>query len=71
MKEAPITTKAEILEQRDEHTYFARLPNGKEIVAHVPKKRSALKAQISVECFVTLEMTPFDFEKGRISSVLA
>ncbi len=69
MKEAPITTTAQILEQRDDHTFFAKLPNGKEIIAHIPKKLANLKSSIKANSIVSLEMTPFDFEKGRIRTV--
>lgn len=71
MKESPIRTEAEILSQRDDHTFFVKLPNGKEIIGHLPKKKEAIKSSITSGCTVILEMTPFDFEKGRISSVLS
>ena len=46
------------------------LPNGKKVIAHPAKSILSRKDEIVEGAKVTLEMTPFDFEKARISDVL-
>ncbi len=67
MKEAPIKATATILERKGAHNFTAELPNGKVIIAHTPKKLNALAQELIEGDSVSLEMTPFDFDKGRIS----
>jgi len=66
MTDGPIETVATILDRMDDHTFHATLPNGKVIVAHVPRRLSELSPVLEVGDKVKLEMTPFDFEKGRV-----
>jgi len=66
MPEAPITTNALILDRLSGHVFRARLKNDKEIIVHTPKRLQNLAEELSAGDFVKLEMTPFDFEKGRI-----
>ena len=70
MKEAPIEAKAVILERKGDHNFTASLPNGKIVMAHTPKKLAHLAQELSQGDHVLLEMTPFDFDKGRIASKL-
>lgn len=67
MKEAPIEATATIIERKGDHNFTAQLPNGKVIMAHTPKKLNALAQQLKDGDVINVEMTPFDFDKGRIS----
>ncbi len=71
MKEVPITTLATISEKRGDHNFTASLPNGKIVMVHTPKKLAHLANEIVSGDQVTIEMTPFDFDKGRISSKIS
>ncbi len=66
----PITTVGVILKRFSDHVFSIRLPNGKEIVGHLPKALEELKEELVPDIEVTLEMTPYDFEKARISNIL-
>jgi len=67
MKESPITTDAVILERKGDHTFTAELPNGKVLMVHTPKKLNELAQELISGDKVKLEMTTFDFDKGRIA----
>lgn len=66
MKDAPIITTGTIIERRDERTFYVRLKNGKRILGHTQLKLAHIRDELKDGYTVTLEMTPFDFEKGRI-----
>ena len=66
MKDAPIVTHGTILSRRDDRTFWVELKNGKRILGHTPKKLANILDEIKDGYTVKLEMTPFDFEKGRI-----
>jgi len=70
MKEVPIPATAEIIEKKGDHNFSARLPNGKVIMVHTPKKLDALSRELKGGDRVSIDMTPFDFDKGRISGKL-
>ena len=67
MKEAPIKATATIIERKGDHNFTATLPNGKIVRAHTPKKLDYLAHELKGGDVVHLEMTPFDFDKGRIA----
>ena len=66
----PITTTGEVLKIFSDRAFQVALPNGKEVIAHPAKSMFERKDEIVPEAKVTLEMTPFDFEKARISDIL-
>lgn len=68
MRDAPIITHGTIIARRDERTFRVELKNGKIILGHVAKKLADQAAEMREQDTVTLEMTPFDFEKGRIAA---
>lgn len=70
MKDAPITTHGTIISRRDERTFIVELKNGKQIIGHTQKKLAHIRDEISDGDSVKLEMTPFDFEKGRIVAII-
>ena len=65
-REKPVVTAAEVLVVIDARLYRVRLPNGKELIAHIPARHTPDAPVFSEGDEVTLEMTPFDFSKGRI-----
>ena len=66
----PITTTGEVLHQFSENAFKVSLPNGKEIIAHPSKVMAARIAEVAPGVQIVLEMTPFDFEKGRIVEIV-
>jgi translation initiation factor IF-1 len=66
----PIITTGEVLKIFSDRAYQVALPNGKPVIAHPAKRMLERKEEIVPGAKVTLEMTPFDFEKARISDVL-
>jgi len=66
MKDSPIVTQGKVISRRDDRTFNVELKNGKLIIGHTPKKLAEVRDEIKDGFTVTLEMTPFDFEKGRI-----
>jgi len=66
----PIVTTGEVLKIFSDRAFQVALPNGKEVIAHPAKSMFERKDEIIPGAKVTLEMTPFDFEKARIADVL-
>lgn len=69
MREAPVTVVGEVVRQLHEQLFEVRLPNGKITLGHLSKKLKSSPPSLSAGDRVTLEMTPFDFDSGRISAV--
>lgn len=67
MREPPILAPAIILTQRDSFLFDAALPNGKNVIVHVPKWLRDKVGDISIGAKVELELTPYDFSTARIS----
>jgi len=70
MKDAPIVTHGTVISRRDERTFCVELKNGKQIVGHTQLKMAHLREKIKEGDKVRLEMTTFDFEKGRITEIV-
>ena len=70
MYEKPIECIAEVVEQRDERLTYVTLPNGKRILGHLAKEMTLDLLTVPVGAKLKLEMTPYDFEKGRIVEVV-
>lgn len=67
MKDAPIRTTATITAMRDDDkTFIVTLPNGKTALGHSQLKYKEYRDTLVIGDVVTVEMTPFDFEKARI-----
>ena len=66
----PITTTGEVLRKFSENAFKVSLPNGKEIIAHPAKEMVERIAEVIPGIRVALEMTPYDFEKGRIVEIV-
>ena len=69
MHEEPIFTTARILEPINQRAFHAELPNGKPVVAHLPKRHARLAPAIRPGARVRVALTPFDFDKARIESI--
>ena len=67
MKDSPIRTTATITAMRDDgQTFIVTLPNGKTSLGHSQLKHKDYRDSLKIGDVVTVEMTPFDFEKARI-----
>ena len=67
----PITTIGQIIARLGDHAFKVSLPNGKEVIGHPHKSLFDRKDELVSGVKVKLEMTPFDFEKARIASIIA
>ena len=65
----PIITTGEVLLVYSDRAYQVSLPNGKKVIAHPARALESRKSEIVSGAKVTLEMTPFDFEKARIADI--
>jgi translation initiation factor IF-1 len=70
MFDPPITITGTVIDSPKPTIYRVSLPNGKIIIGHVPKALVALHQEIKPDSQVQLELTPYDFSKGRIVAVL-
>ena len=66
MSEPAIETTGIILERKGEILYRVELMNGKVILGHLSKSLTDSQTEFSDRDSVTLEMTPYDFDQGRI-----
>lgn len=66
MSEPAIQTTGTILERKGEILYRVELMNGKVILGHLSKPLTDAKTELPAGAAVLLEMTPYDFDQGRI-----
>ncbi len=66
MSEPAIETTGTILERKGEILYRVELINGKTMLGHLSKPLTDAKTEFSEDETVLLEMTPYDFDQGRI-----
>lgn len=66
MSEAAIETTGTILERKGEILYAVELMNGKVMLGHLSKPLTDAKAEFADGETVHVEMTPYDFDQGRI-----
>ena len=71
MYEAPILVKGEVIQVLKQELSEVRLPNGKITLGHLSKKLRSEGHERRQGQAVELEMTPFDFDSGRIARILA
>jgi translation initiation factor IF-1 len=67
--ERPIITTAIVLSPGKERLYEVSLPNGKLCLAHIPPWLKDEIPPLAVGQRVTMEMTPYDFNTGRIAGI--
>ncbi|MFH1878343.1 MAG: translation initiation factor IF-1 [Candidatus Omnitrophota bacterium] len=65
-KEEPIIADGEIIETLPNAKFKVRLDNGHVVLAHVSGKMRMYFIRIVPGDRVTVEMSPYDLEKGRI-----
>ncbi|UNM05822.1 MAG: translation initiation factor IF-1 [Holosporaceae bacterium] len=66
-KEDLIEFEGEVLELLPNATFRVALENGHEIIAHTSGRMRKHKIRVMVGDRVTVEMTPYDLTKGRIT----
>ena len=66
-KEEPITVEAIVTEALPNARFRAKLENGHEILAHVSGKMRMHYIRILPGDKITVEMSPYDLTKGRIT----
>lgn len=66
MSEAAIQTTGTILERKGEIIYRVELMNGKVVLGHLSKALTDGKAEFHDGAKILLELTPYDFDQGRI-----
>ncbi len=66
-KEEPITVEATVTEALPNARFRARLESGHEILAHVSGKMRMHYIRILPGDKITVEMSPYDLTKGRIT----
>lgn len=65
-KEAPIRVEAEVVEALPNARFRLKLENGHEVLGHVSGKMRKFFIKILPGDNVTVEISPYDFSKGRI-----
>ncbi|MCP4069793.1 MAG: translation initiation factor IF-1 [Phycisphaeraceae bacterium] len=66
-KEDKITLDAEVMEALPDARFKVRLENGQELLAYVSGKMRKFFIRILPGDRVTVEMSPYDLTKGRIT----
>lgn len=70
MTDPPIPAIGVIQERISHELYRATLPNGKSLLAHLSKELKQAQVEFLDGTQVHLELTPYDFDTGRISGVV-
>jgi len=65
-KEAPIRVEAEVVESLPNATFRLKLENGHEVLGHISGKMRMFYIRITPGDKVTVELSPYDLNKGRI-----
>lgn len=68
-RETPVRARMIIVESLSDRHYRARLPNGKEVVAHLERRAPAAWRQLPPGSVVTGELSPYDFEHARVAGL--
>jgi hypothetical protein len=67
----PVVTTATLIRPTGPRTWLAALPNGKEVIAHVPARKVGAMPPLTEGCKVRVELTQFDFSTARIAGIVA
>jgi translation initiation factor IF-1 len=70
MSEVPIRAHAIVLGPLGSLTYRVSLPNGKAIVGHLARELRDSPPEYANGHEVVVELTPYDFSKGRITGLV-
>lgn len=71
MSEQAIETTGTIVERKGEILYAVELMNGKVMLGHLSKPLTDSKTVFVSGEIVLLEMTPYDFDQGRIVALVS
>lgn len=71
MSEQAIKTTGIIVERKGEILYAVELMNGKVMLGHLSKPLTDSKTEFADGAEVLLEMTPYDFDQGRIVALVS
>jgi len=66
----PVVATATLLKSTGPRTWSAALPNGKEVIAHVPARKVAAMPPLQEGSRVRVELTQFDFSMARIAGLV-
>ena len=66
-REVPVRARMIIEAALSHRHYRARLPNGKEVIAHLERRAPAALRSLVPGTAVTGELSPYDFDHARIS----
>jgi translation initiation factor IF-1 len=70
-REIPVRAEVTIQEKLSPKHYRATLPNGKEIRVHLTPTAPDAWRDLPPGSRVVVEMTPYDFDHGRIAALLS
>lgn len=68
-RDTPVIATAKVEAVLSERTFRLELPNGKLTLGHLPKRLHSIRHEIAPGCQVHVEITPYDFEKARITAL--
>ncbi|MEP4930494.1 hypothetical protein [Haloferula sp.] len=71
MHEAPILVKGEVVRVLKTELCEVRLPNGKLTLGHLSRSLKTAATELAEGQKVEMEMTPFDFDSGRIGRIVS
>ncbi len=66
MPDATVHAEARVTEHLNGPLYRVTLPNGKTILAHLSKPLALAEATFREGDLLRVELTPYDFDQGRI-----
>ncbi|MFM7180917.1 MAG: hypothetical protein ACKO2G_05580 [Verrucomicrobiales bacterium] len=66
-REVPVRARMIIEAALSDRHYSARLPNGKQVVAHLERKAPAALRSLATGTAVIGELSPYDFDHARIA----
>jgi translation initiation factor IF-1 len=68
-REVPVRARLIIEAALSDRHYRARLPNGKEVIAHLERRAPAALRSLAPGTAVTGELSPYDFDHARIAGL--
>jgi translation initiation factor IF-1 len=70
MTDPPIRAIGVIQERISHELYRITLPNGKDLLGHLSKELKQAQVEFLEDAKVHLELTPYDFDTGRIAGLV-
>lgn len=66
MADATVRSVGVVVERRGEILYEVEMANGKRLLGHLSKEQTHARAAYAPGDRLVLELTPYDFDQGRI-----